>query len=76
MSTAETATPAAAPAAEPCLCREALHMAREIFGLSPAVSQHLRNSRVEFLKAVRAGLDERIENLSRPPRTGAHIPVE
>ncbi len=76
MSDPETATPAASHAADPCLCREALHLAREIFGLSPAVSQHLRNSRWEFLKAVRTCLDDRIEKLSRTPRAGAHVPVE
>ena len=76
MSEPETATTAATTATEPCLCREALHLAREVFGFSPAVALHLRNSRVEFLKAVRAGLDERIEKLSRAPRAGAHVPVE
>ncbi len=76
MSEPETQTAIPAHPQEPCLCRTALHLAGEIFGVSPAVSQHLKNSRVEFLRAIRTCIDERIEKLSRAPRAGAHVPVE
>ncbi len=43
---------------------------------SHAAADHLRNSRVEFLKAIRTLIDERIEHLSRPQRKGTAVPVE
>ncbi len=67
----------AAAAPERCLCREVLDQVRDCLGVSPEVRQHLSNSRVEFLKAIRAILDQRIERLSRKsPPSGSHIPVE
>ena len=49
---------------EACPCREIVDTVREYLGISPAVRQHLANSRVEFLQAIREILNERIEHLS------------
>ncbi len=38
---------------DPCPCREIVDTVREYLGISPAARQHLANSRVEFLKAIR-----------------------
>ena len=62
--------------AERCLCREVLEQVRESFGVSPEVREHLKNSRIEFLKAIRAAIDSRIEHLSKPSQRGAKIAVE
>jgi hypothetical protein len=61
---------------ERCLCRELLDQVRAHLGVSPAVKQHLINSRVEFLKAVRRALDDRIEHLSNKAAQGTKIAVE
>jgi hypothetical protein len=72
-----TTTQTPSQAGEPCLCREVLRRVDEVFGLkSEAARQHLRNSRVEFLKAIRSLIDERIEHLSRVEQPGAKITVE
>jgi hypothetical protein len=61
---------------ERCLCREVVDQVRESFAVSPEVKEHLRNSRIEFLKAIRAVIDSRIEHLSKPSHRGAKIAVE
>jgi hypothetical protein len=61
---------------ERCLCYEVLDLFRARLGVSPQVRQHLANSRVEFLKAIREVIDERIEHLSKPGQRGTKIPVE
>ena len=61
---------------ERCLCREALEQVRQCFGVSPEVREHLMNSRIEFLKAIRSVIDSRIEQLSKPSQRGAKIAVE
>jgi hypothetical protein len=61
---------------ERCLCYEVLDLFRARLGVSPQVRQHLSNSRVEFLKAIREVIDERIEHLSKPGQRGTKIPVE
>jgi hypothetical protein len=61
---------------ERCLCREVLDHLRIRFGVSPEVRQHLANSRIELLKAIREVIDDRIERLSRKAEPGAKIPVE
>ncbi len=43
---------------------------------SEATQSHFRNSRVEFLKGVRALLDDRIAHLTREERKGTHVVVE
>jgi hypothetical protein len=61
---------------EPCPCREVVNTLREVLGISLAVRQHLTNSRVEFLKAIREILDQRIEHLSNQGQKGTKITVE
>jgi hypothetical protein len=64
------------PLYEPCMCREAVKKVQEVFGISPAVRQHLTNSRVEFLRAVRAIIDQRIDTLLTRRQEGTKITVE
>jgi hypothetical protein len=76
---AETGTPQASTeraAHDGCLCYQFVELLRERLGISPTVKQHLMNSRVEFLKAVRTVIDERIENLSAKGQHGTKIAVE
>lgn len=61
---------------ERCLCYELLDLFRSRLGVSTQVRRHLANSRIEFLKAIREVIDERIENLSKPEQHGTKIPVE
>ena len=69
-------TPPAGGLYEPCLCREAVKKVQDLFGVSPAVRQHLTNSRVEFLRAIRAMIDQRIEQVQTPHQEGTKITVE
>ena len=64
------------PASERCLCREVIDHFQNAFGLSPGVRQHLANSRIEFLKAIREVINERIERLSSSGQQGTKIAVE
>ena len=59
-----------------CLCYDVLDHLRETLGVSPAVKQHLANSRIEFLKAIREVLDARIERESKSVQQGTKIAVE
>lgn len=61
---------------EGCLCRELLDSFRMHLGISPGVRQHLANSRIEFLKAVREVINERIDHLSKKPERGTKVQVE
>jgi len=61
---------------EPCPCREIVDTVREYLGISSAARQHLVNSRVEFLKAVREMLNARIEHLSSQAQKGTKVGVE
>ena len=61
---------------EPCPCRELVNSVKDLLGISPAVRQHLANSRVEFLKAVRQVIDDRIEHLSAQSQPGTKVTVE
>ena len=63
-------------AQEPCGCREIRDTVRQFLGISPAVRQHLANSRIEFLKALREMLDARIEHLSSQPQKGTKVARE
>jgi len=63
-------------AEERCPCLEIMDFFRRRLGVSSEVRQHLENSRVEFLKAIRVVLDERIENLSKASQRGTKIAVE
>jgi hypothetical protein len=59
-----------------CPCHEIVDTVRECLGISPAVQNHLANARVEFLKAVREILNERIERLSNQGQKGTKVAVE
>lgn len=60
-----------------CLCQQVLNQLRECLGISPAVREHLANSRLEFLKAVRAVIDDRIERVAATAsQRGTKVPVE
>jgi hypothetical protein len=61
---------------ERCLCRELVNHFREAFDLSPKVREHFTNSRIEFLKGIRAVIDSRIEHLSNTGQRGTKIAVE
>jgi hypothetical protein len=61
---------------EPCPCREVVNTVRDLLGVSPAVRQHLTNSRIELLKAIRTVIDERIEHLSSRDQKGTKLVVE
>jgi len=61
---------------ERCLCREVLEQVRECLGVSPEVHEHFTNSRIEFLKGIRAVIDSRIEHLSKTSQRGTKIAVE
>ena len=61
---------------ERCLCREVLDQLRETFGVSENVREHFTNSRVEFLKGIRAVIDNRIESLGKAGQRGTKIAVE
>jgi len=61
---------------ERCLCREIVDHFREAFGVSPNVREHFTNSRIEFLKGIRAVIDSRIEHLSKTGQRGTKIAVE
>jgi len=61
---------------ERCLCREAIDELKDFLGVSPAVREHLRSSRIEFLKAIRTVIDERIERLSTASQRGTKVAVE
>ena len=73
----ETPQNAASPLRqEGCLCREIVNQFREAFGVSPKVREHFTNSRIEFLKGIRAVIDSRIEHLSNAGQRGTKIVVE
>ena len=61
---------------EGCLCCEVMDHLHEYLHVSPAVREHLSNSRIEFLKAIRGVIDSRIERLSHSSPRGAKIAVE
>ena len=61
---------------ERCVCREVIDRLRDCLGISPAVRQHLENSRVEFLKAIREVINERIKHASSAGQRGAKVRVE
>jgi hypothetical protein len=80
-----TQPPAAERAYERCLCREALDRVREaadhlkdaVLPRSDAAREHLRNSRIEFLKAIRSLIDDRITRLSAAGQPqGTKVTVE
>ena len=73
--TQETATGQAYAHAR-CACGELTEAISEVLGLSPSVKQHLHNSRIEFLKALRELIDARIDRLSGQTQKGTRVAVE
>jgi hypothetical protein len=71
---ATEARPAAGP--HTCLCCEVQRLVEQMFRLPEPTRQHLRNSRIEFLKAIRSLIDERIAQLSRTETKGTKVAVE
>ncbi len=64
-------------AGERCLCREAMDRMRDLFlPRSGDARMHLRNSRIELLKAVRSVIDDRIAYLSGAGQQGTKVSVE
>jgi len=61
---------------EHCPCCELADAVGRVLQISPKVKEHLNNSRVEFLKAVREVIDHRIEHLSNQPQKGTRVAVE
>ena len=77
MTDQQTVPPADERVYERCLCREAMDKFRDAFSLrNEAARTHLRNSRIEFLKAVRTVIDSRIAHLSSTGQAGTKVPVE
>jgi hypothetical protein len=72
----ETSQHAAGAHGERCVCNEVFDHFRDIFGVPPAAKEHLANSRIEFLKAIREVIDARIERVSKTARQGTRIAVE
>ncbi len=58
-----------------CEAGDAVERLFEAFGPSEDATQHFRQSRVEFLKGIRAMLDDQIEGMARP-RKGTRVVVE
>ncbi len=63
---------------EECLCRAVWRQVCEVLpgGPSERTREHLRNSRVEFLKAIRSIIDDRIEQIERHGEKGTRVVVE
>jgi uncharacterized protein YunC (DUF1805 family) len=59
-----------------CPCQQIAEGVRQFLGIPAAAKQHITNSRVEFLKALRAMLDARIEQLSSQAHKGVKVAVE
>jgi hypothetical protein len=66
-------------AAEPCLCQGAGPVLSDVLrrlGPPEAARQHFEAARLEFLKGLRAILDERIAHRSKAKGKGEKIAVE
>jgi hypothetical protein len=59
-----------------CVCEEVMGHIQDAFGVSENVRTHLKNSRIEFLKAIRTVIDERIERMQKATNQGTKIAVE
>jgi hypothetical protein len=68
----------AAPSQAQCLCMGMGPKLTEMLQCrSEAAAGHLHNARIEFLKAMRAMIDERIEHLARAQKKkGTKVTVE
>ncbi len=66
-------------ASGPCLCQGAGPALSELLhrlGPPPEARRHFEAARLEFLKGLRAVLDARIEQVSKPRAKGEKISVE
>ena len=73
----QTASEPSTPPKSGCVCRDLGMEIAALLGLgSEEARQHLRNARVEMLKAVRSMIDARIEHLSRAEHKGTKVSVE
>ncbi len=62
---------------ETCLCRSiALHVMAVLGLTSEEARHHVRNARIEMLKAARAVIDERISHISQAEPKGTKVVVE
>jgi hypothetical protein len=62
---------------EPCICSTiAAHIIDALGITSEEAREHVRNARVEMLKAMRAIIDERINHLSQTATKGTKVAVE
>lgn len=59
-----------------CEMSEAMGPLLRALGGSEKVTSHFRASRLEFLKGLRAMLDERIGHMAQPPRKGTRVEVD
>jgi hypothetical protein len=73
----ETINEAGAARTEHCACKDLGEHIAALFGVcSPDARQHLRNARIEILKAVRTVIDDRIKHLSHTTAKGTKVTVE
>jgi hypothetical protein len=56
--------------------RQALETVSDAITPPESASQHFRESRIEFLRGVRALIDHRIDSLSRKDQGGSRVTVE
>jgi hypothetical protein len=77
MSEQTAAGPEAGRVYERCLCHEVIDRFQDLFTVrSDDARQHMRNSRIEFLKAIRSLIDDRIAHLSATGQPGTKVSVE
>lgn len=76
MSEQQAGQQAAGERGRTCVCEEVFGHVQDLFGISPNVREHLKNSRIEFLKAIRTVLDERIERMSKAESRGTRVAVD
>ncbi len=67
---------AATDPAGTCHPRDIASQIADVLGIGPETRQHLRNARIEVLKAVRSAIDARIEHLSRTEQKGTKVTVD
>jgi hypothetical protein len=72
----QTVPPAGERVYERCLCREAIDWWADLFRVPQDTRKHIRNSRIEFLKAIRSVIDNRIAHLSAQGQQGTTVNVE
>jgi hypothetical protein len=59
-----------------CELTEAAGRFMEAFGPSEKVTGHFKQSKIEFLKGVRAMIDEKLEDLSDQPVKGSRVVID